>query len=220
MRALVVEDDGVLAADLERALSAAGFVVDVAPDGERAWYSGDTQDYDIAVLDLGLPKLDGLTVLKNWRGAGRGFPVLILSARSHWTEKVQGIEAGADDYLAKPFEMAELIARVRGLIRRGAGRLTNVVQIGKLRLDTTRMSATFDGAPARLTPLEFRLLDFLAHKPTDTVSAGQIAEHLYGGESPGDTNAIEALVSRIRRKFGADVIQTRRGFGYALEIAD
>jgi len=217
MRCLVVEDDPDIQADLARGLEAAGFTVDVSGDGESAWYRGDVEDYDAAVLDLGLPQLDGLSVLRRWRAAGRAFPVIVVSARGDWTEKVEGIEAGADDYMAKPFEMGELIARVRGLIRRGSGRLSPVVSIGRLRLDTARMSASFDGAPARLSPLEFRLLDYLAHQDGRAVSAGELADHLYGAAEDGDTNAIEAIVARLRRKFGADIIATRRGFGYLLE---
>ena len=217
MRCLVVEDDPDIQADLRRGIEAAGFVVEVAADGDAAWYQGDVEDYDVAVLDLGLPRLDGLSVLRRWRAAGRAFPVLIVSARGDWTEKVEGIEAGADDYLAKPFEMGELVARLRGLVRRGAGRLSNVVSVGRLRLDTTRMSAVFDGAPARLSPLEFRLLDYLAHQAGRAVPAGELADHLYGAGDAADANAIEALVARLRRKFGADLITTRRGFGYLVE---
>lgn len=219
MRCLVVEDDPDIQGDLKRAIEAAGFTVDVASDGDAAWYAGDVEDYAIAVLDLGLPRLDGLSVLRRWRAAGRSFPVLIVSARSDWTEKVEGIEAGADDYLAKPFEMGELVARLRGLLRRGAGRTSNVVVLGKLRLDTVRMAASFDGAPARLSPLEFRLLDYLAHQPGRAVSSGELADHLYGTSESGDANAIEAIVARLRRKFGAELITTRRGFGYLLEGA-
>ena len=219
MRCLVVEDDPDIQADIRRALEAAGFVIDVAGDGEAAWYGGDTGDYDAAVLDLGLPRLDGLSVLRRWRAAGRAFPVIVVSARGDWTEKVEGIEAGADDYLAKPFEMGDLVARGRALGRRGAGRLTPMVEIGRLRLDTARMSATFDGAPAKLSPLEFRLLDYLAHQPGRVVSAGELAEHLYGAVEERDANAIEAVVARLRRKFGPDIVGTRRGFGYVLEPA-
>ena len=216
MRALVVEDDPVVGPDLVRALSAAGFVVDLARDGEDASFRGSVEDYAAVVLDLGLPRLDGLSVLRRWRSEGRVFPVLILSARGDWTEKVEGIEAGADDYLAKPFEMGELLARLRGLVRRAAGRTSPVIEIGRLALDTRRMSATVDGAPIRLSPLEFRLLDCLAHQPGRAVSAGELAEHLYGVADSGDANAIEALVVRLRRKVGAEVIETRRGFGYQL----
>jgi DNA-binding response OmpR family regulator len=217
MRCLVVEDDPDIRTDLVRALQAAGFVVDGVGDGETAWYQGDVEDYDAVVLDLGLPRLDGLTVLRRWRTAQRAFPVIVLSARSDWTEKVEGIEAGADDYLSKPFQMGELVARVRGLVRRGAGRLSNVVAVGRLRLDTTRMTAEFDGVPARISPLEFRLLDYLAHQPGRPVAAGELAEHLYGVAEGIDANAIEAIVARLRRKFGAGVVATRRGFGYLVE---
>lgn len=216
MRVLVVEDEADVAQDLARALQGAGFVVDVAADGEDAWFKGSTEDYMAVILDLGLPRIDGLTVLKRWRGAQRGFPVLILSARNDWTEKVAGIETGADDYLGKPFEMAELIARVRGLIRRAAGRASPAIQIGSLILDTNRMSATYAGRPIRLSQLEFRFLQYLAHQPGRAVSAGELAEHLYGAAESGDSNAIEALVVRLRRKMGPQVIETRRGFGYTL----
>ena len=216
MRALVVEDDPVVGPDLVKALAASGFVVDLARDGEDASFKGGVEDYAVAILDLGLPRLDGLTVLRRWRKDGRAFPVLILSARGDWTEKVEGIEAGADDYLAKPFEMGELLARARGLVRRAAGRVSPVIEVGRLALDTRRMSATLDGAPIKLSPLEFRLLDCLAHNPGRAVSAGELAEQLYGVAETADANAIEALVTRLRRKVGADVIETRRGFGYLL----
>ncbi len=217
MRCLVVEDEPEIRADLARALEAAGFAVDAVADGESAWFQGDVEDYDVAILDLGLPRLDGLSVLRRWRGGGRSFPVIVVSARGDWTEKVEGIEAGADDYLAKPFQMGELVARVRGLVRRGAGKLSPTVVAGRLRLDTVRMSATFDGAPVRISPLEFRLLDHLAHQSGRAVSAGELAEHLYGVDGSGDANAIEAIVARLRRKFGTELIRTRRGFGYLLE---
>jgi DNA-binding response OmpR family regulator len=216
VRALVVEDDPDVGADVADALRAAGFVVDLCTNGEEAWFKGDVEDYEIAVLDLGLPRLDGLSVLRRWRTAAREFPVLILSARGDWTEKVQGIETGADDYLAKPFEMGELIVRVRALVRRAAGRTSSILDCGRLKLDTRRMSATLDGKPVPLSPLEFRFFDYLAHHADRAVSAGELAEHLYGAAESGDTNAIEALVMRLRRKFGADVVQTRRGFGYLL----
>jgi len=216
VRALLVEDDPDVGADVADALRAAGFVVDLCTNGEEAWFKGDIEDYEIAVLDLGLPRLDGLSVLRRWRTSGREFPVLILSARGDWTEKVQGIETGADDYLAKPFEMGELIVRVRALVRRAAGRTSSVLDCGRLKLDTRRMSATLDGKPVPLSPLEFRFFDYLAHNADRAVSAGELAEHLYGAAESGDTNAIEALVMRLRRKFGADVVQTRRGFGYLL----
>ncbi|MBX3566136.1 MAG: response regulator transcription factor [Sphingomonas sp.] len=216
MRALVVEDDPVVAGELARALGAAGFVVDHAADGQSAWFNGDVEEYDVAVVDLGLPRLDGLSVIRRWREAGRAFPILILSARSDWTDKVTGIEAGADDYLAKPWEMGELVARVRGLVRRAAGRVSSTLRVGNVAIDTHRMTATLNGAPIRLSRLEFRLVDYLAHNPGRAVSAGELAEHLYGAADTSDANAIEALVARLRRKLGAETIETRRGFGYLL----
>jgi DNA-binding response OmpR family regulator len=219
LRARVVEDDPVVGPDLAKALGAAGFVVDLAKDGEEASFKGCVEDYAVVVLDLGLPRLDGLSVLRRWRAEGLAFPVLILSARGDWTEKVEGIEAGADDYMAKPFEMGEVVARLRGLMRRGAGLTSNIVQIGQLRLDTHRMSVSWRGAPARLSPLEFRLLQYLAHQPQRAVSAIELAEHLYGAADTADANAIEAIIARLRRKFGPQVITTRRGFGYLLDAA-
>lgn len=216
MRLLVVEDDPVLGADLAMALGEAGFTVDLVTDGDEAWFRGDTEDYAAAVLDLGLPRLDGLSVLRRWRSAGRAMPVIVLTARGDWPEKVEGIEAGADDYMGKPFAMAELIARLRGLLRRSAGHASPVVAIGRLALDTARMSASVDGKTLRLSPLEYRLLDLLSHRPGRLASTGEIAEHLYGTADSGDTNAIEALVTRLRRKTGPGIVETRRGIGYAL----
>lgn len=216
MRVLLVEDDPDITLDVTRALTGAGFIVAHASDGEAAWFAGDTEAFDAAVLDLGLPKLDGLSVLKRWRSAGRTFPVLILSARDAWTEKVDGIEAGADDYLGKPFELGELTARVRALVRRAGGHAASVISIGRLSLDTRRMSVTVDGADVRVSALEFRLLDYLAHQRGRVVSAGELAEHLHGAGETVEANAIEALVARLRRKAGAGVIETRRGFGYLL----
>ncbi|GAA0617044.1 response regulator transcription factor [Brevundimonas kwangchunensis] len=219
MRLLLVEDDATIAAGVTRALEAAGFVIDLARDGEDAWARGGDEDYDVVVLDLGLPRLDGLSVLKRWRGDGRGFPVIILSARGQWSEKVEGIEAGADDYLAKPFEPAELVARVRALIRRSAGHAEAVLTIGDLTLDTRRMQATVRGAALSLSPLEYRLLHALAHGGGRPMSAGELSESLHGVDAV-DANAIEALVARLRRKVGSGVIETRRGFGYLLAGAE
>lgn len=216
MRALIIEDEAAVADDLVRALQAAGFVVDLARDGDDAWFKGSTEDYDVAVLDLGLPRLDGLSVLRRWRADNRSFPVIIVSARNDWTEKVAGIEAGADDYLGKPFEIVELVARVRGLVRRAGGRASSSIRIGNLVLDTHRMSASYAGRPIRLSQLEFRFLHYVAHQRGRAVSAGELAEHLYGVEEASDTNAIEALVVRLRRKIAPDVIETRRGFGYRI----
>jgi two-component system, OmpR family, response regulator len=220
MRILVVEDDPDVGDDLTAALTEAGFIVDLVADGAEAWFRGDTEDYAAVVLDLGLPRLDGLTVLRRWRAAGRAFPVLILSARGDWMEKVEGIEAGADDYMAKPFPMGELVARLRGLLRRAAGHRTATFTIGRLTLNTARMTAAIDGRQIRLSPLEYRFLDLLSHQPGRVAAPHQIAEHLYGVCETGDTNAIEALVTRLRRKIGPDVIETRRGLGYALAEHD
>jgi len=219
MRALLVEDDNDIADDVARALTSAGYLVARAADGENAWFLGDTEDFAVVVLDLGLPVLDGLSVLKRWRAAERAMPVLILSARGAWTEKVDGIEAGADDYLAKPFEIGELIARVRALTRRAGGHASAVLTFGKLALDTRRMAVLVDGVPQKVSPLEYRLLDYLANQQGRTISAGELADHLHGADGAVDANAIEALVARIRRKIGRDVIETRRGFGYVLSGA-
>lgn len=215
MRLLLVEDDEAIAEGVAEALGRAGFAVDMAGDGEQAWVMGGDEDYDVAVLDLGLPRLDGMTVLRRWRSEGRNFPVIILSARGSWLDKVEGIEAGADDYLAKPFEPAELVARVRGLVRRSAGHSEAVLHFGRLTLDTRRMMVLCDGAQVSLSPLEYRLIHTLAHSGGRPLSAGQIAEALHGVDA-ADDNAIEAMVARLRRKLGADVILTRRGFGYSL----
>jgi two-component system OmpR family response regulator len=206
LRALIIEDESAVADDLARALQAAGFLVDLVQNGDDAWYRGSTEDYDVAVLDLGLPRLDGLSVLRRWRADNRHFPVIIVSARNDWTEKVAGIEAGADDYLGKPFEVVELVARVRGLVRRAGGRVSSSIRMGDLVLDTHRMSASYAGRPIRLSQLEFRFLHYVAHQGGRAVSAGEL----------GDTNAIEALVVRLRRKIAPEVIETRRGFGYRI----
>jgi len=216
MRLLVVEDDPDVGDDLLRALGEAGFVVELATEGDDAWFRGDTEDYAAVILDLGLPRLDGLSVLRRWRSAGRDFPVLVLTARSDWTEKVEGIEAGADDYLAKPFAMPEVIARVRALLRRAAGHSSAQIRIGRLTLDTVRMSVLIDDRMIRVSPLEYRFLEFLGHHPGKASAAHLIAEHLYGVADSDDTNAIEALVTRLRRKIGPDIIETRRGLGYIL----
>lgn len=215
MRVLLVEDDSEIARGVTRALEGAGFVVDLARDGEDAWARGGDEDYDAVVLDLGLPRLDGLSVLKRWRAEARTFPIIILSARGSWIEKVEGIEAGADDYLAKPFEPAELVARVRALLRRSAGHTEAVLTFGPLTLDTRRMQAGVNGVALNLSPLEYRLLHTLAHGGGRPMSAGELSESLHGVDAV-DANAIEALVARLRRKVGPGVIETRRGFGYLL----
>lgn len=215
MRLLLVEDDEAIAKGVQDALTRAGFTVDHAQDGETAWVMGGDEDYDVVVLDLGLPRLDGMTILRRWRGEGRVFPIIILSARGAWLDKVEGIEAGADDYLAKPFEPAELVARVRALVRRNAGHAEALLTFGPLMLDTRRMKALVDGSEINLSPLEYRLLHALAHSGGRPLSAGELAEMLHGADV-AEANAVEALVARLRRKIGADVIETRRGFGYCL----
>jgi DNA-binding response OmpR family regulator len=216
MRALLVEDDPDLADDVAHALQAAGFVVDRCGDGEEAWFQGDVEDYAVVVLDLGLPRLDGLSVLRRWRAASRTMPVLILTARGDWTEKVEGIDAGADDYMAKPFATGELIARVRALVRRASGHASALLTVGELVIDTARMSAAISGRQVQLSQLEYRLLNYLAHQQGRIVAAGEIAEHLYGASDGLDTNAVEAIITRLRRKLGSGAIETRRGLGYLL----
>jgi DNA-binding response OmpR family regulator len=216
MRILVVEDEPRIAADVSAALSAAGYVPDIVADGEDAWFRGDTNDYDLIVLDLGLPRLEGLAVLKRWRANGRQMPVLVLTARGLWAERVEGIDAGADDYLVKPFRMEELVARVRALIRRSARHGAAVFEAGSLSLDTRTMKISIEGVPVAVSPLEYRLLAYLIHHKGRVVSAGEIVEHLYGEDDARDANALEAIVTRLRKKLGAAVIVTRKGFGYSI----
>ena len=216
MRILVVEDEPRIASDIAAALVASGYTAEVVADGEEAWFRGDTEDLDLVVLDLGLPGLDGLSVLKRWRAAGRSMPVLVLTARGAWAERVEGIDAGADDYLPKPFHMEELIARVRALIRRAAGHGTAVIEVGTVRLDTRQMGVAVGGGPRELAPLEYRLLSYLAHHASRVVPPTELMEHLYGDDDARDANALEAVVARLRRKLGASAIETRRGFGYRL----
>jgi two-component system OmpR family response regulator len=217
MRILVVEDEAAIAADLADALGAVGYVVDVARDGEDGWYRGSTESYDAMVLDLSLPRLDGLSVLQRLRGEGVATPILVLTARSAWAQRVEGIDAGADDYLTKPFHMEELVARIGALLRRAGGHSTAVLTVGGLTIDTRRLRAMRDGRAIELTPLEFRLLRYLAHNAGRVVSQFDIAEHVYQQDREPDNNAIEALVARLRRKLGGALIATRRGHGYVLE---
>src|ERR1700678_2349987 len=220
MRILLVEDDHDLQRLLKRALGDAGYVVDSASDGEEGHYLGDTEPYDAVILDLGLPKMDGVRVLEKWRKAGRAMPVLILTARDRWSDKVAGFDAGADDYLAKPFYTEELLARVRALLRRTAGLATSEIEIGALRIDTRSSRVTVDGNPVKLTSLEYRLLAYLSHHRGRVVSRTELVEHLYDQDFDRDSNTIEVFVGRIRKKLGVDVIQTVRGLGYLLEIPD
>ncbi|MCK8786182.1 response regulator transcription factor [Roseomonas sp. NAR14] len=223
MRVLVVEDNAALAAQLRAALAEARFAVDHAPDGEEALFLGETEPYDAVVLDLGLPRLDGLSVLRRWRAAGRAMPVLILTARAAWTEKVEGLNAGADDYLAKPFAMGELVARLQALIRRSHGLASAAIALdgpwGQVRLDIAAGSVTRDGAPVRLTALEFKLLAYLAHRRGGIVSKTELTEHLYEQDFDRDSNTLEVMVGRLRRKLGERLIETVRGQGYRLPAA-
>jgi DNA-binding response OmpR family regulator len=216
MRILLVEDESRIARNVSATLEAAGYVVEIASNGEDAWFLGDTEDYDLAILDLGLPKMDGLAVLKRWRAAGRTMPVLVLTARGTWPERVEGIDAGADDYLPKPFRMEELLARVRALIRRSSGHGSAIIEAGPLLLDTRQMRISRDGLPISLSPLEYRLLAYLMHHKGRVVPAGELLEHLYSVEDGHEANALEAAIARLRRKVGAKAIETRRGFGYAI----
>ena len=217
MRVLLVEDDARISADITKALKAAGFAVDIARDGEEAWFRGDTEDYDAVVLDLGLPRMDGLAVLKKWREAKRTMPVIILTARGSWLERVEGIDAGADDYLPKPFRMEELISRLRAILRRAGGHASSVLTAGDLSLDERQMRVKFAGVPVDLAPLEYRALAYLMHNHGRVISQAELSEHIHGVEDACDSNAIEALIARIRRKIGGNVIKTRRGYGYVIE---
>lgn len=219
MRLLVVEDHPTLAAQLRAALEEAHFAVDVAPDGEEGHFLGDTEPYDAVVLDLGLPVLDGMTVLRRWRAAGRAMPVLILTARDGWTEKVAGLNAGADDYLAKPFMMAELVARMQALVRRAHGQARPEITLGRLLVDTAAARVMLDGAAVRLTGLEYRLLAYLAHHPGQVVSKTELTEHLYAQDFDRDSNTLEVVVGRLRKKLGEGMIETLRGQGYRLAAA-
>ena len=220
MRILVVEDDPDLARQLEAALGDAGYVVDLAADGEEGHFLGDTEPYDAVILDLGLPVIDGLTVLERWRGAGRAMPVLLLTARGRWSEKVTGFDAGADDYVTKPFQMEEVLARLRALIRRAAGHASSELSCGPLTLDTSRGRVALDGAPVKLTAQEFRLLSYLMHHQGQIVSRTELTEHLYSQDFDRDSNTIEVFVGRLRKKIGGDFIETVRGLGYRLAAAE
>ena len=217
MKLLLVEDDRRIAEEVADQLGAAGYLVDRATDGEEAWFKGDTENYAAVILDLGLPRMDGLGVLRRWRANGRTFPVLILTARGTWNERVEGIDAGADDYLPKPFRMEELLARLRAILRRAAGQPSPLLQVGTVSLDTRQMRVSIDGKPLNLTPQEFRLVSYLMHNRGRVVSQIELTEHLYLQDFEKDSNAIEVLVGRVRRKLGIDLIQTRRGFGYIIE---
>ncbi len=216
MRILLVEDDVRITRDVTDTLSAAGYIVDHESDGEEAWFKGSTENYAAVILDLGLPRMDGLAILKKWRAEERRFPILVLSARGTWGERVEGIDAGADDYLPKPFELEELLARLRAVIRRSAGHANALLRHGEVVLDPKQMRVTVRGVPKSLSPQEYRLLSYLMHHGGRVVSQRELAEHLQGEHEERESNAVEVLVGRLRRKLDIDVIKTHRGFGYAV----
>ncbi len=217
MRILLAEDDPQLADLVRAALIGAAFVVEVEGDGEVIHYRGESEDFDAILLDLGLPNLDGLTILKRWRKAGRTMPVLILTARNQWEERVEAIEAGADDYLVKPFRIEELTARLRAVLRRANGHAAAPVAFNGYVLDTRLMRLSRDGMPIELTPQEYKVLTYLALHRGEVVSQLRLTEHIYAQDFERNSNSIEVLVGRLRRRLGADIIKTRRGFGYYIE---
>jgi two-component system OmpR family response regulator len=217
MRVLVVEDEAFLARQLTAALRRAGYAVDHAADGERADLLGHDERYDAVVLDLGLPKVDGLTLLRRWREAGQAMPVLVLTARGSWHEKVQGIDGGADDYMAKPFRMEELLARLRALIRRSSGQSSPELRCGSLVLDPRSGRVTLEGAEVKLTGHEFRVLSYLMHHCQRVVSQSELTEHIYSQDFDRDSNTVEVFIARLRRKLGAAFIETVRSLGYRMK---
>jgi two-component system OmpR family response regulator len=220
MRLLLVEDEPLLRLQLRSGLQAAGYAVDEADNGLDAQHLGETEPFDAVVLDLGLPVVDGLTVLRRWREAGRAVPVLILTARDSWHDKVTGIDAGADDYLAKPFHLEELLARLRALIRRSQGLASSLLKCGGLALDTRSGRVTWQGQPVPLTSHEYRLLAYLMHRPGTVVSRTELTEHLYAQDADRDSNTIEVFIGRLRRKLPAEAIETVRGLGYRLVVVE
>jgi two-component system OmpR family response regulator len=219
MRVLVVEDDLDLARQLEATLLGAGYTVDAANDGEEGHFLGDTEAYDAVVLDIGLPKMDGIAVLNAWRANGHAFPVLILTARDGWSNKVAGLDAGADDYMVKPFQMEELLARIRALIRRAAGKSSSEMSCGPVSLDTRSGRVAVEGTVIRLTAQEYKLLAYLMHHSDKVISRTELTEHIYDQDFDRDSNTIEVFVNRVRKKLGVDVIKTVRGLGYRMEDA-
>jgi two-component system OmpR family response regulator len=217
MRILIVEDEPTLARQLRQTLESAGYAVDSAHDGEEGQFLGETESYDAVILDLGLPEVDGLTVLDRWRKAGHRMPVLVLTARDSWSDKVAGLDAGADDYLAKPFQSEELIARLRALIRRASGNASSELVSGDVRLDARSGRVTLAGEPVKMTAQEYKLLSYLMHHKGKVVSRTELIEHIYDQDFDRDSNTIEVFITRIRKKLGADLITTIRGLGYSLQ---
>ena len=217
MRVLVVEDNKEVARQIMEALEQELFVVDMAHDGEEGWFLGDTESYDTVILDLGLPKLDGLSLLQKWRDTGNHVPVLILTSRDTWREKVSGLRVGADDYVAKPFQLEEVVARVEALIRRASGHASPLLRCGCLELEPVTARVTMDGAPVNLTALEYRTLQYLMQKANSVVSKSELSEHIYGQDLERDSNVIEVLINHLRGKLDPALIETRRGLGYQLK---
>ncbi len=217
MRILIVEDNQEVARQLKTALEQELFIVDVASDGEQGWFLGDTEPYDAVILDLGLPRMDGLSLLQKWRETGNTVPVLILTSRDTWREKVTGLRAGADDYLAKPFELEEVMARVEALIRRASGHASPLLKCGPVELEPVSARVTMDGVPVTMTALEYRALQYLLQKKGNVVSKSELSEHIYGQDLERDSNVIEVLINRLRSKLDPALIQTRRGLGYQVE---
>lgn len=219
VRVLIAEDEPALSEQLRQSLAGAGYAVDAAADGARADFLARTESYDAVLLDLGLPKVDGLTLLRQWREAGVATPVLVLTARGSWHEKVLGIDGGADDYMAKPFQMEEVLARLRALIRRASGQLLPELRCGDVALDPRLGRVTLAGAPVKLTSHEFRVLSYLMHHRGRLVSQAELTEHIYAQDFDRDSNTVEVFIARLRKKLGADVIETVRGLGYRMDAA-
>ena len=217
MRILLAEDEAQLSRDIANSLAQSGYAVDCATDGENADFLAQTEKYDAIILDLGLPKVDGLTILRRWRESGISIPVLILTARASWTDKVRGIDFGADDYVAKPFKMEEVLARLRALIRRASGQINPELRCGAVVLDSSAAKVTVDGNPIRLTSHEFRVLSYLMHHRTRVVSQSELTEHIYSQGFDRDSNTVEVFIARLRRKVGASFIKTVRGLGYQIQ---
>jgi len=213
---LIVEDEPGIAKQLAEAAAAAGYAADWASDGEQANLLAHTETYDAVILDLGLPKIDGLTLLRRWRQAGNATPVLILTARGSWHEKVQGIDGGADDYVGKPFQIEEVFARIRALIRRASGNVSSEIRLGAVALDTATARVTLDGAPVKLTSHEFRVLSYLMHHARRVVTRTELTEHIYAQNFDRDSNTVEVFIARLRRKLGPAAIETVRGIGYRM----
>ena len=220
MRALVVEDDRDLARQITDALTENGYAGDTAYDGEEGHFLGDTEPYDIIVLDIGLPVMDGIEVLEQWRAAELSVPVLVLTARDRWREKIAGLDAGADDYVTKPFQMEEVLARIRALVRRSTGNVSPVLSVGPVSLDPSASQVTVEDRQVKLTAHEYKLLAYMMHHAGKVLSRTELIEHIYAQDFDKDSNTIEVFVGRLRKKLGVEVIHTIRGLGYKMSDGD